>query len=68
MTKRLVDIDDELLQLASVTLGSATMKNTVNEALQLVLRVQSGREHIRALSSGDISDIANPEVMSGAWR
>ena len=33
MTKRLIDIDDDLLDRARSVLGTATMKDTVNAAL-----------------------------------
>ena len=34
MTKRLVDIDDEALRAARSTLGTVTIKDTVNAALR----------------------------------
>lgn len=34
MTKRLVDIDDDALGAARAELGTATLKDTVNEALR----------------------------------
>lgn len=36
MTKRLVEIDDNLLQLAKAELQADTIKDTVNEALRRV--------------------------------
>ncbi len=36
VTKRLVDIDDDLLDDARSQLGTATIKDTVNEALRLL--------------------------------
>lgn len=36
MTKRLVDIDDDVLEAARAELGCRTIKDTVNRALQLV--------------------------------
>jgi Arc/MetJ family transcription regulator len=41
MSKRLVDIDDDALTLARAQLGTATIKDTVNEALR---RAGSARE------------------------
>lgn len=38
MVKRLVDIDDELLANAKEVLGLETMKDTVNAALEEVVR------------------------------
>ena len=38
MTKRLVDVDDEVLAQARRILGTETMKDTVNRALREVVR------------------------------
>ena len=35
MTKRLVDVDDDLLRSAQVALGTTGLKDTVNEALSV---------------------------------
>ncbi|MDX6373766.1 MAG: Bacterial antitoxin of type system, VapB, partial [Nocardioidaceae bacterium] len=37
MSKRLVDIDDDLLKEASAVLGASTMKETVNRSLESVV-------------------------------
>ncbi len=68
MTKRLVDIDDALLATATDILDTATMKETVNQALELVARVRASRDHLETLSSPAGSDLRQPDVMSGAWR
>jgi Arc/MetJ family transcription regulator len=36
--KHLVDLDDELLAMAKVSLGTETIKDTVNDALRLATR------------------------------
>jgi Arc/MetJ family transcription regulator len=66
VTKRLVDIDDELLGSAKRVLSAATIKETVNRALADA--VQAARRHIERLAQGQGLDLADPEVMSGAWR
>ena len=68
MTKRLIDIDDELLRDAREALGEATMKDTVTAALSLALQVKAGQETLEMLQNPVVSDLANPEVMRGAWR
>ncbi len=46
MTKHLVDIDDDALTAAQAELGTASMKDTVNEALR---RASAGRSrHVEA--------------------
>ena len=49
MTKRLVDIDDDLLAEARVLTGAATMKEAVNAALQQVIDSELRRRHLRRL-------------------
>lgn len=71
MTKRLVDIDDEVLESARLALGTTTLKDTVNESLRAT--VQASRR--RALTPEDIAafveateDLRNPEIMAKAWE
>jgi Arc/MetJ family transcription regulator len=68
MTKTLVDIDDGLLAKASKALGTTTKKDTVNAALQRVVRVAAMEQHIESARNGLYSDLLDPEVMKGAWR
>lgn len=71
MAKRLVDIDDDLLERAREALGTATIKDTVNRALE----EQAKAAYRRALTSEDLrragelmSDLGDPEVMARAWH
>ncbi len=68
VTKRLVDIDDELLAEARTILGTNTMKDTVNQALAEIQRSELIRRHVTRLSTMDGMDLHDPEVMKGAWR
>ena len=68
MTKRLVDIDDDLLAEARVLTGAATMKEAVNAALQQVIDSELRRRHLRRLESGEGTDLADDELMRDAWR
>jgi Arc/MetJ family transcription regulator len=68
MTKRLVDIDDELLQQATALLGAATMKDAVNRALEAVVTAERRRQHSHRLTAMEGLDLADTDVMSGAWR
>jgi Arc/MetJ family transcription regulator len=68
MAKRLVDIDDPLLHAARRALGTSTMKDTVNRALEEVVRAARRRQHVARLARGQGLDLADPEVMSRAWR
>lgn len=68
MTKRLVDIDDELLAEATDILGAATMKEAVNRALEEVVLATRRRQHADRLSAMRGLDLDDPDVMAGAWR
>jgi Arc/MetJ family transcription regulator len=71
MTKRLVDIDDEILDEARRALGTKTLKETVNESLRSI--VQSHRR--QKITKEDVQrfvdateDLRNPEIMAKAWE
>ncbi len=68
MTKRLVDIDDDLLAEAREALGTDTMKATVNQALKRVSDETILRRHAIRLMTMEGMDLDDPEVMKGAWR
>ncbi|MHB1784345.1 MAG: type II toxin-antitoxin system VapB family antitoxin [Acidimicrobiales bacterium] len=68
MSKRLVDIDDELLAEASAVLGAATMKEAVNRSLESVVLAARRRRHADRLEAMEGLDLDNPEVMAKAWR
>ncbi|CAN5125519.1 hypothetical protein BH20ACT3_BH20ACT3_01020 [soil metagenome] len=67
MTKRLIDVDDDLLQQATSALGASTMKEAVNRSLQAVVSAEHRRRHANRLESMRGLDLADPEAMSGAW-
>jgi Arc/MetJ family transcription regulator len=68
MTKRLIDVDDELLAKATEALGTRTMKATVNTALAEVARAQLRRRHADRLARMKGLDLTKGDVMAGAWR
>lgn len=78
MSKVPIEIDDELLEEARQELGTATKKDTVNEALRIVvlrrrrLRQQvaeaNGAEENPYIHLGIGSDAFDPEIMSQARR
>lgn len=71
MTKRLVDIDDEVLEQARSALGTSTLKETVNasltEAAQASHRRNLTREDLQRFAEA-IKDLGDPEVMAKAWE
>lgn len=68
MAKRLVEIDDALLDEATEILGASTMKDAVNRSLEEVVLAARRRRHAERLSTMSGLDLDDPEVMSGAWR
>ena len=68
MTKRLVDIDDELLDQVRQLTGATTMKDAVHKALRQVVEAELRRRHLRRLEAWEGTDLADPDVMQGAWR
>ena len=68
MSKRLVDIDDELLEAAKALLGAATMKEAVNRSLEAVVLADRRRRHADRLEAMRGLELDDPNVMSGAWR
>lgn len=71
MTKRLVDVDDDLLEQARQILGTTTLKDTVNESLRGIVR--SGRR--KPITKEDLAafaeaakDLGDPDVLALAWK
>lgn len=71
MTKRLIDIDDELLAAAQQAAGQDSIKGTVTEALdRLVAQQRRSEEHLRATWTDlgkALVDLQDDEVMRQAW-
>lgn len=68
MTKRLVDVDDDLVAGARQVLGTVTLKATVNMALREVVDRAVRLQHLERLRTMDGLDLDDPTVMGGAWR
>jgi Arc/MetJ family transcription regulator len=68
MTKRLVDIDDNLLEQARELTDARTMKEAINTALQNLVDMELRRHHGERLRTGESLDLDDEDVMAGAWR
>lgn len=66
--KTSVAIDEDLLAAARDALHTATVRETVEQALIEVLRARARREDVEALSEQHGMDLGNPKVMSRVWR
>jgi Arc/MetJ family transcription regulator len=68
MSTTQIDLDQDLLARAARILGTKTKKDTVNGALRRVVEQESRRRHVDELASGALPDLADPEILSAAWR
>ena len=67
-TKTSVVIDTKLLERAKNLLGTSTVRETIHLALLEVLQNRARHDEVAALSAMKGLDLADDEVMSGAWR
>ena len=68
LRKTSVVIDEGLLAEAQKALRTTTVRDTIEGALLEVIRVRARRREIDALAGMKGMDLADPEVMGGAWR
>jgi Arc/MetJ family transcription regulator len=66
--KTSVEIDEELLEAARRILETTTLRDTVEEAFREVARVEARQQEVEALTQMKDLDLADPDVMTGAWR
>ncbi|MCP3972928.1 MAG: hypothetical protein GY720_00380 [bacterium] len=66
--KTSVEINDDLLRAVKRVLATKTVKETIEKAFLEILRAQARREEVEALSRMSGMDLADPEIMAGAWR
>jgi Arc/MetJ family transcription regulator len=60
-----LDIDEDMLSRAREILGTRGIKDTVDEALREIVRVEAGKRLIARYK--DNEDFGNPEIMERAW-
>lgn len=56
------------VEAAKRELGTKTLTETVDAALDEVVKRRKLRQLLELLSDPSTSDLADPEIMSGAWR
>ena len=68
--KTVIDLDTELTEAAAKVLGTKTKKDTIHAALAAAVAEAERRtaRRFRLLNSAGGPDLANDEVMGGAWR
>lgn len=71
MAKRLVEIDDGVLEEARRALGTVTIKDTVNTALEGAAKAARRRtvtvQDLRSVGEL-LGDLGDPEIMARAWE
>jgi Arc/MetJ family transcription regulator len=68
MTKRLIDIDDELLDGARDALGTEGIADTVRAALREAIALKARREHVLWLEAGAMAEMADESAREAVWR
>lgn len=68
MSKTTVDVNDEKLEAARKILGTRTLRDTIDRALDSVLAVQARRRLIERLERMEGLELNDPEVMASAWH
>jgi Arc/MetJ family transcription regulator len=68
MTKRLIDIDDDLLESARKELGTTGIADTVRSALHLAATRSARISQIEWLKSGGMAEMADKEARDEVWR
>lgn len=68
MAKTLIDIDEGQLAAAQEVLQTATTNETVNAALRFVNSLAGRRRDLERLISSGLPDLADENVMRGAWH
>jgi len=66
--KTSVEINEDLLSAVQRVLATTTIRDTIEEAFREVLRTEARKEEVEALATMDGLDLADSEVMAGAWR
>lgn len=68
MGKTTLDVDDAKVEAAKQVLGTRTLRDTVDRALDSVLAADTRRRTIERLRRMEGLDLDKPEVMDAAWR
>jgi hypothetical protein len=62
------EVDTEKVEAAKGILGTKTMTETVDAALDAIVQREAGRKLIEILDTPGALELDNPDVMKGAWR
>lgn len=68
MTKRLIDLDDDLLAAAQIELKTTGVSDTVRIALQQAAARSARARQVAWLQAGGLAELADPDQRGDAWR
>ncbi|MCO7221500.1 DUF2191 domain-containing protein [Klenkia sp. PcliD-1-E] len=68
MTKRLIDIDDDLLAQARRELGTTGISDTVRTALRQAAAASARARQVDWLAAGGLAELADPAQRADVWR
>jgi len=68
VTKRLIDIDDDLLDGAARELGTSGVSDTVRTALRQAATAAARARQVAWLADGGMADLADSEQRAAVWR
>lgn len=68
MPKRLIDLDDELLEAARAALSTKGVTDTVRGALQEAVATQARLRQVAWLEDGGMSELHDRELREAVWR
>jgi Arc/MetJ family transcription regulator len=68
VTKRLIDLDDDLLAEAQSALRTSGVSDTVRRALQEATAAQARAAEVEWLLDGGLAELADAEQWAQVWR
>lgn len=68
MTKRLIDLDDGLLEDAQRELGTSGVSDTVRVALRQAAAASARARQVQWLAEGGLSELAEANQRAAVWR
>ncbi|TLF76022.1 DUF2191 domain-containing protein [Nocardia cyriacigeorgica] len=68
MTKRLIDIDDDLLEAAQQELGTSGVSDTVRAALRSAAVAAARARQVEWLTNGGMESMTDTDQRDQVWR
>lgn len=68
MTKRLIELDDALLDAAQRELGTSGVSETVRTALRQAAAAAARARQLEWLGGGGLGELADAEARAAVWR